>query len=121
MTVILLVEDEPDILETLEMVLKMEGYEVVTAPNGKIGLERLKEQMPDLIVSDIMMPVLTGLEMLREIRSNPKYKEIPVLLMSAGGLTVKKEDYQWTEFLSKPFCLDHFLEVVARNSRKAAA
>lgn len=113
MKVLLVIDDEVDILETLALVLRMEGYSVLMASNGKMGLERIKEKTPDLVISDVMMPVMTGLEMLRSVRSNPATKQIPVLLMSAGQPPAENANYQWTEFMGKPLSLDHFLKVVA--------
>ena len=85
---ILLVDDEPDILEILEYNLRKEGYEVVTADNGEEGLLRAEEESPDLIVLDIMMPVMDGVEVCRKLRADPRYDNTVITF-----LTAREEDY----------------------------
>lgn len=81
---ILLVEDERGIASAFSILLEMEGYKVVLAANGMEGLEQLAMRKPDLIMTDCMMPVMDGLTMIKRIRDNPAYSQIPILLMSAG-------------------------------------
>ncbi len=85
---ILLVDDEPDILEFLSYNLSREGYKIFTASNGKAGIESFKENGPHLIILDVMMPGLDGIETCREIRSLPKGKETIIIF-----LTARSEDY----------------------------
>ena len=85
---ILLVDDEPDILEILEYNLKKEGYEVFTASNGEKGLKRAEETDPDLIILDIMMPVMDGVEVCRQLRANPRFENTVITF-----LTAREEDY----------------------------
>ena len=85
---ILLVDDEPDILEILEYNLKKEGYEVATANNGEAGLTRATEFKPDLIVLDIMMPVMDGVEVCRQLRSRKEFDNTVITF-----LTAREEDY----------------------------
>lgn len=85
---ILLVDDEPDILEILGYNLKREGYEVATASNGEEGLKRAAEFEPDLIILDIMMPVMDGVEVCRQLRAKPKFKNTIITF-----LTARDEDY----------------------------
>ena len=85
---ILLVDDEPDILEFLGYNLRKEGYEVHTCNNGKDGLARAKEVRPHLIILDVMMPELDGIETCREIRLVPDLKNTIVIFLTARG-----EDY----------------------------
>jgi CheY-like chemotaxis protein len=112
MKTILVVEDEWAILEVVVEVLENEGYYCVHAVNGKEGLERLEETKPDLVLLDVMMPVLDGREMLRRLRADPRFQDTPVILMSAGGGI--PEQTGPTTFLQKPFGLDRLLAVVAR-------
>ena len=81
---ILLVDDEPDILEITSRFLTNESYETLTAPNGKLGLDELKNHYKDiwLILLDIMMPGLSGLEVLKIIKANPTYDDIKVIMFS---------------------------------------
>ena len=85
---ILLVDDEPDILEILEYNLKKEGYEVATANNGEAGLKRAEEFRPDLVVLDIMMPVMDGVEVCRQLRANEAFDNTVITF-----LTAREEDY----------------------------
>ncbi len=85
---ILLVDDEPDVLEFLSYNLSKEGYRVFTAKNGKDGLELIKKNHPHLVILDVMMPGMDGIETCREIRSIPEFKETIVVFLTARG-----EDY----------------------------
>lgn len=87
-TKILVVDDEPDILEILTYNLEKEGYQVVTASNGEDGLQVASKEMPDLIILDIMMPQMDGVEVCRNLRNNPKFKDTIVAF-----LTAREEDY----------------------------
>ncbi len=87
-TKILLVDDEPDILEILEYNLSREGYEVSTAANGQEGLAKADEVKPDLIILDIMMPVMDGVEVCRQLRAKPDFKNTIITF-----LTAREEDY----------------------------
>lgn len=85
---ILLVDDEPDILEFLSYNLKKENFEVFTAENGKAGIEIAMRENPDLIILDVMMPEMDGIETCSEIRKNPKLKNKLIAF-----LTARNEDY----------------------------
>lgn len=85
---ILLVDDEPDILEILEYNLRKEGYDVATAENGEEGLKRANEFKPDLIILDIMMPIMDGVEVCRQLRSNKEFDSTIITF-----LTAREEDY----------------------------
>jgi DNA-binding response OmpR family regulator len=91
---ILIVDDEPDILDITERFLKAEGYNTLTAPNGKVGLELLEKHYNNiwLILLDIMMPGQSGFAVLKQIKANPEYKNIKVLLFSVKSheLDIKK-------------------------------
>lgn len=85
---ILLVDDEPDILEILKYNLKKEGYDVATAGNGEEGIKQAEEFQPDLIILDIMMPVMDGVEVCRQLRAKPEFKNTIITF-----LTAREEDY----------------------------
>ena len=85
MTKILVADDEPNILLLTEMVFKDMGMTVVTATNGSEAMEKLDNEKPDIIVTDIIMPEKSGFEVCKEVRQNPKYSHIPVILLSALG------------------------------------
>lgn len=87
-TTILIVDDEPDILEILKFNLEKEDFNVVTASNGEDGIERAVESNPDLIVLDIMMPKMDGVEVCRTLRKKPEFKDVLIAF-----LTAREEDY----------------------------
>ncbi len=82
MSRILIVEDDPLILRMYQSVFKFEHHEVAVARNGEEGLERIKADKPTLILLDIMMPKMTGIDVLRVIKSNPETKNIPVIVLT---------------------------------------
>jgi CheY-like chemotaxis protein len=116
MSKLLIVDDEVAILEALTDILSVEGYEVVTAANGAEGLEHVRKDRPDLILLDLMMPVMDGQEMLRRLKEDAALRSIPVVVMSAGR--VSKSELQGSRFLAKPFELDDLLNTVAAELNK---
>jgi CheY-like chemotaxis protein len=82
MTKVLIVEDDPLLSRMYQRVFTFEGLEVKFAENGKVGLELLQSFVPQIILIDIMMPVMNGVEMLTALKSNPTTKDIPVLMLS---------------------------------------
>jgi len=103
---ILVVDDEPDLLELIEVNLKAAGYEVLSASNGKEGLQMARQTMPELIVLDVMLPELGGLEVCKALRRDPATGGIPILMLTARateidrvlGLELGADDY-----VTKPF------------------
>jgi len=80
---ILVVDDEPHIVMMLEARLRKNGFEVVTATSGSEAMAKVKQDRPDLIVLDVMMPVISGLEVCRMLKENPVTRAIPVILLTA--------------------------------------
>jgi CheY-like chemotaxis protein len=80
---ILVVDDESNIARILAYELKKEGYEVTTAKDGQEGLEKARAENPDLIVSDIMMPIMDGYEFCRQLKSDPRHRSIPFIFLTA--------------------------------------
>src|SRR3972149_10907161 len=103
---ILVVDDEPDILELVKLNLVREGYEVITASTGEQGLDLARTKLPALIVLDLMLPGMDGLEVCKRLRADPKTQGIPILMLTAkgeeadvvSGLEVGADDY-----VTKPF------------------
>jgi two-component system, chemotaxis family, chemotaxis protein CheY len=82
---ILVVEDEPDSREFLVTLLKLEGYKITTANDGLEALHQVETDLPDLIVSDISMPNLDGIEMVKILRQSPAFRSLPIIVLSAYG------------------------------------
>ena len=109
---ILVVDDEAAIRTLLVDVFSDEGYAVRSASNGRAAVAMVEHERPDLIVMDVMMPELDGMETLHRLRSMPKLVNVPVLLMSAAH-HVAPDGLDDIVFLAKPFDLDHLLAIVA--------
>ena len=108
---ILVVDDEERILNFLSTKLKASGYEVLTAPNGVTGLEQVQAQEPDLVVLDLLMPKMDGLDMLKQLRT---FSPVPVIILTAKGADtdrIKGLQLGADDYLPKPFNPD---ELVAR-------
>ena len=111
---ILIIEDEPDIRELLQYALEREGFEVTLASDGSAGLQMVRKQAPDLLLLDLMLPGLDGLEICRRLKGDPTTRAIPVVMVTAKGdeadivlgLGLGADDY-----VPKPFSPK---EVVAR-------
>jgi CheY-like chemotaxis protein len=85
---VLIVDDDPEFVEATTALLDAQGYEVISAPNGKVGIAKTKEERPDIILLDIMMTRDTeGFEVARELNKDPQLKNIPVIIVSG----IKKE------------------------------
>jgi signal transduction histidine kinase/ligand-binding sensor domain-containing protein/DNA-binding response OmpR family regulator len=105
---VLIIEDNPDIIEFIQVSLK-EKYNFVTALNGEEGLNKASNFLPDIIVSDIMMPVMDGLSMCKKIKSNPKTTHISIIILTAKGLTSQQIEGLTIGadiYLTKPFEID---------------
>ncbi len=108
---VLVVDDDPDIRSALTSVLEVEGYSVVSATHGGEALEQLRTCRPQLIVLDLMMPVMDGPTFMAAKNSDPTISAIPILVMTA---TTRQRIEGATGFLRKPFDLETFLTAVAR-------
>ncbi len=115
---ILVVEDDNSIRELLVELLQSEGYEVASAVNGLEGLKCLEnERNPDLILIDLMMPVMDGYSFRSEQMKHPVWSKIPVVVMSAeANAKEKMKNFNITAFLSKPVELDTILKTVEKFS-----
>lgn len=112
MTTILVIEDEYDVRENLQEILEMEDFNVLTAENGKIGLQIALEQQPDLIICDVMMPELDGYGVISSLRQNLITIKTPFIFLSAKstdedrekGLKLGADDYLTKPFTPKQIC-----------------
>lgn len=110
---ILIADDEPDIVETLQFLVESEGYNCLTAFNGEDALNLAKEKRPDLIVLDVMMPKINGYKVSRLLKFDTKYKNIPVLMVTARTQEEDRligEETGADEYITKPFDIDNILE-----------
>ena len=114
---ILIVEDEESLLKLESILLTSKGYEVRGVPNGLAALEALKEEKPDLILLDIMLPEIDGFEVCRRIRSDPSSKHIPIIMLTAKK---SREDMTRGEqvgadwYITKPFKSAMVIETIQR-------
>ena len=112
---ILIVDDETDIIEILEYILRKEGYECISANDGEEGLRKAKEERPDLIILDVMMPKINGYKISRLLKYDTKYKEIPIIMLTARSQEEDKilgEETGANEYITKPFKIDYVVEKV---------
>lgn len=106
---ILVVDDEPDVLQIIQTILMSKGYDVHGCTDGATGLEEARRIAPDLIVCDLMMPGMSGLEFIRNVRKDQQIRRTPIIALSALGQNSDKSEDFWKrglnadDFLSKPF------------------
>ncbi len=103
---VLLVDDEPNIRETISFILEMEGYEVRTAVNGREGLARIRELRPRVVLLDAMMPEMNGFEVCRTVRGDADLASTTIIMLTAMGQKVDRERAEAVgvdHYLTKPF------------------
>jgi two-component system, cell cycle response regulator len=112
---VLLVDDDPLILEVLSTILDLEEFDVVTASNGRRALAAVDSSRPDVVVCDVMMPEVDGLEVCRRLKSDPTTVDLPVILLTARD---RPEDRQAGEeagcdaYLTKPFSPLQLIDII---------
>ncbi len=117
MITILLVEDEEPILDIIANLLGDEGYRTICAYNGAQALEIVRDTRPDLVLTDVMMPVLSGAELCRQLKADARTRDVPVIVMSAAGAH-HMDGCIPDAFIAKPFDLDALLGLVVRHLNK---
>jgi DNA-binding response OmpR family regulator len=113
MKTILIVDDEPDIAETLQSYLELRGYRVFVAYDGREGLSQVQAQRPDLVITDMMMPRMDGPSMICEILASREVARTPIITMSA---IERQQEYP---FFLKPFDPKALVEEIRRLLREA--
>ena len=108
---ILVVDDEFDILTTWRLVLEMEGYEVVTASNGRSALDVARSSPPALVITDWMMPHMDGVALVQALAASDGLGKVPVILMSAAANAPALE-HPHAQFRRKPLSIDDLLDIV---------
>ena len=113
---LLIVEDDPDILKLLDTTLTFRGYRVITAHNGKEGLEVIQGERPAIVIADIMMPKLDGFGLVHRLRINPETRDIPVVFITATYVAAEDREFALnigaTRFIQKPVDLEDFLRMI---------
>ena len=114
---VLIADDEPEVVDLVQIVLETEGYQVQGAANGRIALDKIKEQPADLLLLDIMMPEMTGLMLLDHLQADPALSKIPVIMLS---VVVTDPEIRMaleggaSAYLSKPFEIRELIWLVNR-------
>jgi len=122
---ILLVDDDPDLREAMVAILESQDYRVLTAADGLECLERLKEDTPDLIILDLLMPRLDGFGVVKELKTNPryaKYSQIPILILTAVREDASRRRYELEtglemdvdDYIEKPVAPEELLRRVEK-------
>jgi two-component system alkaline phosphatase synthesis response regulator PhoP len=127
-TKILVVDDDPDILEAISLILEAHGYQVVTARDGVDGLHQIKEEKPDLMILDLMMPKLDGFGVCKELKDPrwSKYAHMPIIILSSVRQDASKRRYELEtgvqldvdDYVEKPIEHNILLERVEKVLRK---
>lgn len=121
MTHILLIDDDDGVLDATAELLELEGFKITKAVDGKEGLQKMESHIPDLVLCDILMPKMDGLQLLQEMGKRPKLNRIPFIFFSAksenvdikNGLDMGADDY-----LTKPFELEDLLRSIHKSLQK---
>jgi len=121
---IVCVEDEAEMIDLIRLILSRRGFEVIGADGGKMGLDVIREQKPDLILLDLMMPDMDGWEVYQQIKADEAIKDIPVIVVTAKaqsidkvlGLHIAKVD----DYISKPFSPQELIDSVDQVLSRAA-
>ena len=125
---ILVVDDDPDILDALTMILESQGYQVVTARDGVEGLANLKAEMPDLMILDLLMPKMDGFAVCKELQDPrwSKYRSIPILILTSVREEASRRRYELEtgleldvdDYVEKPMDPNTLLERVGKLIKK---
>jgi len=119
---VLIVDDDPDMVETVGMMLESKGYEVGKAYDGIEGEESIRKRLPDLVVLDVMMPRKNGYVLCAELKKNAKTKDIPIILLTAVGEAVPSTTYshhdgmatEAEDYIPKPVDPQELIECIER-------
>jgi DNA-binding response OmpR family regulator len=114
MTRVLLVDDEPELLEAWSFALKYAGYQVECAHDGREALDLVRQRPPDLLITDLMMPGMNGEDLCRSMRANPDWSQIPIILHTSAHVAALGAPALWDSVLRKPAHMDAFLATVEK-------
>lgn len=114
---VLVVDDEPNIVQSLEFLMTAAGFEVRVARDGDTALAAVAEQIPDLVLLDVMIPGRDGYEVCREIRANPDWRAVRIIMLTARGRQSERQkgiDLGADAYVTKPFSTRDLVEQVKR-------
>lgn len=117
---LLLIEDNPLIQKTVELKLKKEGFEVICCIDGKVGLDKILTEMPDIVLTDIMLPFVSGLEIVKAVKAISE-KNIPIIVFSSMGQEdVVEEAFKLgaDDYITKPFSLSELTIRIKKQLKK---
>ena len=114
---ILIVDDEPDLRGMVRLILELAGHTVVEAHHGKAALERLRDTEVDLLITDVMMPVMSGSQLIDHLRSQPAPDRLPIMVLSASPHDVKNADLVMRKPFSPADLRAHAATLLARDGR----
>jgi len=120
----LVVDDEIHIVQVVAIKLRNNGFDVITCENGAQALQLATNEKPDIIVADFQMPVMTGLELVQNLRSNPDTAGIPVIMLTARGFAIQDrqaEDLKISACLSKPLSPRELLQSIEEVLKESVA
>jgi CheY-like chemotaxis protein len=118
---VLVVDDDPDILDAICDILDAEGYRVSRARHGQEALREIESERPDVILLDLMMPVMDGVAFAQALRLRPAFSDVPIVVISADGNPHRAAAVGATGYLAKPFDIDALLAQVAGITRAGPA
>ena len=114
---VLVVDDEPNIVVSLEFLMKQAGYDVRVARNGDEALKAVAERTPELILLDVMMPKRNGFDVCQTLRADPRWKDVRIIMLTAKGRDVEREKglaLGADDYITKPFSTREVMERVRR-------
>lgn len=114
---VLIIDDEPNVRKVLSILFRSNGYEVVAADDGDVGLETAKKEKPDVIILDVVMPTLDGYSTCMLLKEDPEVQSIPVIMLTARDTNKSKyasESFGAQYYLSKPYESEELLGLVAK-------
>ncbi|WP_425075001.1 response regulator transcription factor [Sagittula sp. S175] len=112
---VLLIEDEPNIIEAIKFILSREGWQVFSHSNGETAVQTVRDRAPDVVILDAMLPGRSGFDILRELREDATTAALPILMLTARGQTKDREMAERagaSRFMTKPFSNAEVLDAV---------
>ncbi|MEL7116454.1 MAG: response regulator [Pseudomonadota bacterium] len=112
---VLLIEDEPNIIQAISFILSRDGWRVDTHADGATALDEIVRRAPDVVILDVMLPNRSGFDVLQDVRAHPEMQAVPVLMLTARGQTRDRElaeRYGASQFMTKPFSNAEVLDTV---------